>query len=617
MGKMSGKFASALDLTDVTNTTTEITESNLPNDYVTVTLESSSSSWNLVTSEGYLYSTAAKNLYASTTKPSSGADVTISIASSGAATITFGSYGDLQYNSSNPRFLNYTNSQTAVQLYKKVSSGTTDQCDKPTKLTPADGTVYEASDNTSYTVKATAPTSGNGTTVEYSTDQTNWASSLSFKPSDYADAGTLTVYARTAATSSLEASSAISATYTITTPLESLSALRAKIIEGNSSTASTYYVKHGTLYVTRGNGSNKYMQDADCGVLLYNCSNISVNTSYGEGLATVKGCMYNNQVEFTSFSTTGTAGTETAEPVEVSFADLYTDLTSDTRKYESRLVTVKGATVSADVDFSSATSGTITNGTNTITVYRRGSVSLSLSANDLIDITGIATPYMTSSATSVTPEIILFRASDVTQYGSLTISAKEGFGTYYDQNAFVMPEGVKGGIVTNADSEGKLTIEYNYEAGKTVPAKTALLLCADNADTYTFEYTSSSASAPTGNLLYGAADNKDSDGNTSVDGTVYYYKLAYLDDQLGFYWGAESGAAFAMTNENHAFLAVPQTAGAKGFALTGETTGIEAISISEPQTADKAVYTLSGVRVSGKQLPAGIYVSGGKKFIVK
>lgn len=50
-----------------------------------------------------------------------------------------------------------------------------------------------------------------------------------------------------------------------------------------------------------------------------------------------------------------------------------------------------------------------------------------------------------------------------------------------------------------------------------------------------------------------------------------------------------------------------------------KTTGIDAIQTSQqPKTADNAVYTIQGVRVnSDGQLPPGIYIKGGKKFIVR
>lgn len=47
----------------------------------------------------------------------------------------------------------------------------------------------------------------------------------------------------------------------------------------------------------------------------------------------------------------------------------------------------------------------------------------------------------------------------------------------------------------------------------------------------------------------------------------------------------------------------------------GTVDGISNVSTSE-NDVNAPVYNLAGVRVSGKNLPAGVYVKNGKKFIV-
>ena len=48
-----------------------------------------------------------------------------------------------------------------------------------------------------------------------------------------------------------------------------------------------------------------------------------------------------------------------------------------------------------------------------------------------------------------------------------------------------------------------------------------------------------------------------------------------------------------------------------------ETTGIDEVKASPAQVDDEAVYNLSGIRMDADNLPKGIYIRGGKKFIVK
>ena len=104
--------------------------------------------------------------------------------------------------------------------------------------------------------------------------------------------------------------------------------------------------------------------------------------------------------------------------------------------------------------------------------------------------------------------------------------------------------------------------------------------------------------------------------NTMKDGNVYYYKLAIKDGNVGFYWGATGGAAFEMTKPSTAYLTVPVTIKVQGFVLNleeGETTGIATVVTNE----DAPIYNLQGIRMNGKNLPKGIYIQGGKKFMVK
>lgn len=51
----------------------------------------------------------------------------------------------------------------------------------------------------------------------------------------------------------------------------------------------------------------------------------------------------------------------------------------------------------------------------------------------------------------------------------------------------------------------------------------------------------------------------------------------------------------------------------------GESTGIKDIAadVADKANADAPVYTLSGMRVNGKNLSAGVYIQNGKKFVVK
>lgn len=201
---------------------------------------------------------------------------------------------------------------------------------------------------------------------------------------------------------------------------------------------------------------------------------------------------------------------------------------------------------------------------------------------------------------------------------SFSISSA-GYATYFTDKAFTMPEGVTGNIITANNGNNILTIEDKYPAGSVVPASTALLLKGAEKE-YTCNVVTTTETAPANNLLHGTTTDEETNAG---EGTYKYYKLSYDDNDanLGFYWGAENGAAF-MNKAGKAYLALPVTKGqsmAKGFSLSdlanGTTTSIQQASI-----ADKAssIFDINGRRVSTLNGAAkGVYIVGGKKVMVK
>ncbi len=200
--------------------------------------------------------------------------------------------------------------------------------------------------------------------------------------------------------------------------------------------------------------------------------------------------------------------------------------------------------------------------------------------------------------------------------------AQTGYSTYYAVKAFVMPQGVQGGIITEATA-GKLSIDYIYQPGDVVPAGTALLLYGIAGES---EYSLTNAKAeklPTGNLLHGA-DALDSDGMTYVAGVnVKYYILSTNKEgkNLGFYWAVAEGAPVKY-QAGKAFLAVDfgTATEARDYSvlkLEDFTTGITILE-SDTTHHGSPIYTPTGIYVGTdtKALPKGIYIVGGKKTIL-
>ena len=208
--------------------------------------------------------------------------------------------------------------------------------------------------------------------------------------------------------------------------------------------------------------------------------------------------------------------------------------------------------------------------------------------------------------------------------GEMSVAkATGGITTFVSNYDYLMPENLTGYIVTNAANAGTITTKFAYGAGQAVPAYTPLIIKSreDYADGETSK--TYNLIALNKGLSYTGADNmleytRDENAftKTSKDESVYYYKLAIKDGNVGFYWGKADGAAFEMTKPSTAYLTVPQSMGVQGFVLNleeGEPTGIATVVTNE----DAPIYNLQGVRMNGKNLPKGIYIQGGKKFMVK
>lgn len=192
------------------------------------------------------------------------------------------------------------------------------------------------------------------------------------------------------------------------------------------------------------------------------------------------------------------------------------------------------------------------------------------------------------------------------------------YGTYYTEDAYVMPEGVLGYTITSEDGK---TLKFNetYAAGAVVPAKTALVLKATEELTankeYTYTIVNSTAVAPTNNLLHGSV----AEAMTSVEGATAYYKLAQGEDGLGFYYGAENGGEFK-NGAHKAYLAVmtENLSQKRGFSFDSMTTGINQVVANAEHANSTAIYDLNGRRVNSLNAAAkGVYIVNGKKVIVK
>lgn len=186
-----------------------------------------------------------------------------------------------------------------------------------------------------------------------------------------------------------------------------------------------------------------------------------------------------------------------------------------------------------------------------------------------------------------------------------------GYATlYYSGRAIKIPTGLT--AYTMKVENGKIVKSRAYSEGETLPKATAVILRGKpgkyNLDTSTEEGTTDN-----NNQLKGSDTKANTTGN---NGDYYFYMLANKDGEgVGFYWGAENGAAF-LNGEHKAYLAIPKTdtygSAAKPCYVFAEDAAT-AIGKTNDNETKPASYTLDG-RLCPRGAK-GIVISNGRKTI--
>ena len=195
------------------------------------------------------------------------------------------------------------------------------------------------------------------------------------------------------------------------------------------------------------------------------------------------------------------------------------------------------------------------------------------------------------------------------------VEAAAGYATlYYGDRNLTVPEGVKA-YPFKIDSEGKGTKLSPYSV---IPQGEGVLLELDSKSpstwpvTKTFTVSETAGSKNTENMLKGT----DWDKTIVAESGYEYYKLSTNSrgQNVGFYYGAENGAAFK--NAAHkAYLVASVNGGSVSSYVFDDTNSIKSVNSTENNNSQ--VYTISGVRINANNLPAGLYIVNGKKMIVK
>lgn len=206
---------------------------------------------------------------------------------------------------------------------------------------------------------------------------------------------------------------------------------------------------------------------------------------------------------------------------------------------------------------------------------------------------------------------IVVYAKDETVAGAINIATEEGFGTFYTDKNYVLPQGLTAFGYTSIDGNKTLTKSVEYVAGDIVPANTAVVVKGAKGSYNYYNTEEVATKIIEKNLLKGVT----TDTKIEAKSGVKRYILTRADDGILAFYRTNTGTI--NVKANRAYLEVPTAMAVASFSLEGSATGINnVVTIA----AKQGIYTISGVRLNAtttKELPAGIYIVDGKKVIVK
>ena len=186
------------------------------------------------------------------------------------------------------------------------------------------------------------------------------------------------------------------------------------------------------------------------------------------------------------------------------------------------------------------------------------------------------------------------------------------YGTYSNSSDFIVPADLT--VYEVSVIGGEMLLEA-YAKDDIVPANTGVLVAGTAGEHNVVLSTGGTSKLGPDNMLRatGAGINADA-MRTADDGCKFYRLTMHEGTQIGFFWGAKDGAAFAVA-ANKAYLAVPNTEAGlvKGFRFGENTDAISEIMSNGENEKMSAIYDLSGRRVV--KPTKGLYIVNGKKVV--
>lgn len=292
-----------------------------------------------------------------------------------------------------------------------------------------------------------------GASIYYTTDGSTPSASSTLYTSPITISQTTTVKAIATATG--YANSAV-ATATYNFPAN----VANTIAEFKTQTSSeTFTIANDVTFVFR-QGSYNYVKDATAGLLVFGGNALS---GFQEGdqisLLTGKKTVFNGQIEMTNTQTPApaTSNTGAVTPIVVTMSELITNY----NEYDAQLITLENVTFPNG--FTGSNNTIITQGTDTLTLYKRFSLDTTITAGSTLNLTGFAAKY--NSTIQIYPRYNQDFAAPVLVLDAPVITATgeeaEGDNTFYFNATITM----------TADSNAAIY----YTTDGTVPTETSTL----------------------------------------------------------------------------------------------------------------------------------------------
>ena len=200
---------------------------------------------------------------------------------------------------------------------------------------------------------------------------------------------------------------------------------------------------------------------------------------------------------------------------------------------------------------------------------------------------------------------------------SLIAACNDGgrvYGTYSSSHPFVVSGDV---VVSEISIENDAFHVEAYKTGDVVPANTGVMVSAPKGGDYTVNVAATEGASvlDAANCLRPTGDDGITAEAMGADdaGCLFYRLTMHKGTQIGYWWGAENGAAFDVA-ANKAYMAIPEAQAARmmGNGFSEIFTGIVS---TEQQRENVVTYNLLGQRVSPDT--KGVLIRNGKKLINK